>query len=63
MNIQALHYHSSAALVLAVALGLISCASDDDQAETVLSDVAIDPAVMLLDSVPVFMQRADVPGR
>jgi CubicO group peptidase (beta-lactamase class C family) len=62
VNIQALHYHSSAALVLAVALGLISCASDDDQAETVLPEVAIDPAVVLLDSVPVFMQRADVPG-
>ncbi len=62
MSIQALDSHRSAALVLAVVLGLISCAPGDEQSETELPEVAIDPAIVLLDSVPVFMQRADVPG-
>jgi CubicO group peptidase (beta-lactamase class C family) len=62
VNIQALDSHRCAALVLAVALGLVSCASGDEQSETELPDVAIDSAMVLLDSVPVFMQRANVPG-
>ncbi len=62
MNVQALVPHRSAGPLLAAAIGLSSCAPADEKPVSKLPSAPADPALVLLDSVPVIMERADVPG-
>ena len=54
--------HRHPYLLMALVVGLASCGPADSESTPEAMQVAADPAIVLLDSVPVFMQRADVPG-
>lgn len=49
-------------LLLTAAVGLTACAPGDSGPDSDRAAAAPNPAVLLLDSIPVIMQRADVPG-
>lgn len=49
-------------LSLALMVGLVACGPDDSDPTPEMTAAAEAPALVLLDSIPVFMQRADVPG-
>ena len=51
-----------AGMLLAAVVALTACASETEEQAPETKAVSEDRALVLLDSVPVIMERADVPG-
>lgn len=55
-------FRCHAGMLLAAVVGLTACAAADEEMAPDAKAVPADRALVLLDSVPVIMERADVPG-